>query len=149
MKNRVIDTTVGRVIFNEQMPAGMPYVNGTLKKKGLTSLVNYCHLRLGHTETVKMLDKVKDLGFLFATKAGISIGIDDLVTPPAKAELVQQANRDVVSVENQYKEGIITNGERYNKVIAIWSPSKSALNAVQTSGCILIALPSTNTGSKA
>src|SRR5262252_4048378 len=121
LKNRVIDTTVGRVIFNEHMPSGMPYVNGTLKKKGLTSLVNYCHLRLGHGETVKMLDKVKDLGFLFATKAGISIGVDDLVTPPAKAELVQQANRDVVSVENQYKEGIITNGERYNKVIAIWS----------------------------
>src|SRR5437867_5720908 len=121
LKNRVIDTTVGRVIFNEQMSRGMPYVNGTLKKKGLTSLVNYCHLRLGHAETVKMLDKVKDLGFLYATKAGISIGIDDLVTPPAKAELVQQANRDVVSVENQYKEGVITNGERYNKVIAIWS----------------------------
>jgi len=76
-------------------------------------------LRLGHAETVKMLDKVKDLGFLYATKAGISIGIDDLVTPPAKVELVQQANRDVVSVENQYKEGVITNGERYSKVIAI------------------------------
>src|SRR5437870_4448018 len=121
LKNRVIDTTVGRVIFNEQMSQGMPYVNGTLKKKGLQSLVNHCHLRLGHAETVKMLDKVKDLGFLYATKAGISIGVDDLVTPPAKAELVQQAQNGVVEVENQYKEGIITNGERYNKVIAIWS----------------------------
>jgi DNA-directed RNA polymerase subunit beta' len=120
-KNRVIDTTVGRVIFNEHMPEGMPYINGTLKKKGLQSLVNYCHLRLGHQETVKMLDKVKDLGFLYATKAGISIGIDDLVTPPQKIDLVQQANQEVVEVENQYKEGIITNGERYNKVIAIWS----------------------------
>ncbi|HEV8483145.1 MAG TPA: DNA-directed RNA polymerase subunit beta' [Blastocatellia bacterium] len=121
LENRVIDTTVGRVIFNEHMPAEMPYVNGSLRRKGLGSLVNYCHLRLGHVETVKMLDKVKDLGFLYATKAGISIGIDDLVTPPKKAELVQQADSDVVEVENQYKEGIITNGERYNKVIAIWS----------------------------
>jgi DNA-directed RNA polymerase subunit beta' len=76
---------------------------------------------LGHQETVKMLDRVKDLGFLYATKAGISIGIDDLVTPPAKAVLVQKAQSDAVEVENQYKEGIITNGERYNKVIAIWS----------------------------
>jgi DNA-directed RNA polymerase subunit beta' len=121
MNNRVIDTTVGRVILNEHMPAEMPYINGTLKKKGLTSLVNYCHLRLGHAETVRMLDKVKDLGFLYATKAGISIGIDDLVTPPRKVDLVQDAQNRVVEVENQYKEGIITNGERYNKVIAIWS----------------------------
>ncbi|HTG18115.1 MAG TPA: DNA-directed RNA polymerase subunit beta', partial [Blastocatellia bacterium] len=121
LHNRVIDTTVGRVIFNEHMPKGMPYVNGSLKKKGLQSLVNYCHLRLGHQETVKMLDRVKELGFLYATKAGISIGIDDLVTPPAKAGLVQGAQNDAVEVENQYKEGIITNGERYNKIIAIWS----------------------------
>jgi DNA-directed RNA polymerase subunit beta' len=120
LTNRVIDTTVGRVIFNEHMPQDMPFINGTLKKKGLQSLVNYCHLRLGHNETVRMLDKVKDLGFLYATKAGISIGIDDLVTPPSKAELVAEANSEVVDVENQYKEGIITNGERYNRVIAIW-----------------------------
>jgi DNA-directed RNA polymerase subunit beta' len=121
IQNRVIDTTVGRVIFNAQMPSTMPYVNGTLKRKGLQSLVNYCHLRLGHRETVVMLDKVKDLGFLYATKAGISIGVDDLVTPPSKVDLVQHAHNDVAEVEKQYKEGIITNGERYNKVIAIWS----------------------------
>jgi DNA-directed RNA polymerase subunit beta' len=121
LENRVIDTTVGRVIFNEHMPEEMPYVNGTLKRKGLGSLVNYVHLRLGHQETVKMLDKVKDLGFLHATIAGISIGIDDLVTPPSKVDLVKKAQGEVVDVENQYKEGIITNGERYNKVIAIWS----------------------------
>ncbi len=121
LQGRIIDTTVGRVIFNEHLPADMPFVNGTLKKKGLQSLVNYCHLRLGHATTVKMLDRVKELGFLYATKAGISIGIDDLVTPPKKVELVQQANDEVIEVENQYKEGIITNGERYNKIIAIWS----------------------------
>ncbi|HYP27843.1 MAG TPA: DNA-directed RNA polymerase subunit beta' [Blastocatellia bacterium] len=121
LENRVIDTTIGRVIFNDHMPAEMPYINGTLKKKGLQSIVNYCHLRLGHAETVRMLDKVKELGFLYATKAGISISVDDLVTPPSKVDLVQNAQNDVVEIENQYKEGIITNGERYNKVIAIWS----------------------------
>jgi DNA-directed RNA polymerase subunit beta' len=118
---RVINTTVGRVIFNDQIPSGLSYINGTLKKKGLQSLVNYCHLRLGHEMTVKMLDDLKSLGFLYATRAGISIGIDDLVTPEAKKTLVAQAERDVIDVEKQYRDGVITNGERYNKIIAIWS----------------------------
>jgi DNA-directed RNA polymerase subunit beta' len=87
---RVINTTVGRVIFNDQIPEGLPFINGTMKKKGLTSIVNYCHIRLGHEMTVKMLDDLKTLGFLYATKAGISIGIDDLVTPEAKRLLSRQ-----------------------------------------------------------
>ncbi|HEX5875934.1 MAG TPA: DNA-directed RNA polymerase subunit beta' [Pyrinomonadaceae bacterium] len=118
---RVINTTVGRVIFNDSIPAGLPFINGTLKKKGLQSLVNYSHIRLGHEMTVKMLDDLKTLGFLYATKAGISIGIDDLVTPPSKKGLVDKADKDVIAVEQQYLDGVITNGERYNKVIAIWS----------------------------
>ncbi len=118
---RVINTTVGRVIFNDQIPEGLPFINGTMKKKGLTSIVNYCHIRLGHEMTVKMLDDLKTLGFLYATKAGISIGIDDLVTPEAKKTLVATAETDVIDVEQQYLDGVITNGERYNKVIAIWS----------------------------
>jgi DNA-directed RNA polymerase subunit beta' len=118
---RVINTTVGRVIFNDQIPKGLPFINGTLKKKGLQSIVNYCHIRLGHEMTVKMLDDLKNLGFLYATKAGISIGIDDLVTPDAKKNLVAKADKDVIAVEQQYLDGVITNGERYNKVVAIWS----------------------------
>jgi DNA-directed RNA polymerase subunit beta' len=118
---RVVNTTVGRVIFNDSIPAGLPYFNGTLKKKGLTSLVNYSHIRLGHEMTVKMLDDLKNLGFLYATRAGISIGIDDLVTPEAKKPLVKKAEADVIAVEQQYLDGVITSGERYNKVIAIWS----------------------------
>src|SRR3989442_510556 len=117
----VINTTVGRVIFNDAIPTGLPYINGTLRKKGLQSLVNYSHIRLGHEMTVKMLDDLKSLGFLYATKAGISIGIDDLVTPPSKPEIVGKAEKDVITVEQQYRDGVITNGERYNKVIAIWS----------------------------
>ena len=118
---RVINTTVGRVIFNDSIPPGLPFINGTLKKKGLQSLVNYSHIRLGHEMTVKMLDDLKTLGFLYATKAGISIGIDDLVTPDAKKPLVDKAEKEVIAVEQQYLDGVITNGERYNKVIAIWS----------------------------
>ena len=92
-----------------------------LRKKGLGALVNYCYLRFGLETTVAMLDGVKTLGFLYATKAGISIGIDDLVVPQSKASLVSNAEKEVIEVEKQYQEGAITHGERYNKVIAIWS----------------------------
>ncbi|MGH9914628.1 MAG: DNA-directed RNA polymerase subunit beta', partial [Pyrinomonadaceae bacterium] len=118
---RVIDTTVGRVIFNDQIGKGLPFINGTMRKKGLQSLVTYCHLCLGHEATVKMLDDLKTLGFLHATLAGISIGIDDLVTPASKKDIVAEADNEVIEVEKQYQEGVITNGERYNKVIAKWS----------------------------
>jgi DNA-directed RNA polymerase subunit beta' len=121
IERRTISTTVGRVIFNDALPEGLPYINGTMKKKGLTNLVSFCHLRLGHAETVKVLDNLKNIGFLYATKAGLSIGIDDLVTPPNKFDLLKSAEGEVIEVEKQYQEGIITKGERYNKVINIWS----------------------------
>ena len=119
--NQLIATTVGRAIFNDHLPAEMPYVNGLLKKKGLQQLVNYCYLRYGLETTVKMLDELKDLGFLYATKAGFTISIDDLIIPGNKGELVERARQDVIEVEQQYLDGAITNGERYNKVVAIWS----------------------------
>jgi len=121
VSGRTINTTVGRVIFNDHLPEEMPYVNGLLKKKGLTSLVNFCFLRYGHAHTVRMLDELKELGFAYATRAGISIGIDDLVTPKDKPALVAAAENEVIKVEQQYKDGVITNGERKNKVVAIWS----------------------------
>src|SRR6266849_6029138 len=95
-----------KVILNDSIPAGLPFLNGTLKKKGLQSLVNYSHIRLGHEMTVKMLDDLKNLGFLYATKAGISIGIDDLVTPDSKREIVAKAEKDVITVEQQYHDGV-------------------------------------------
>jgi DNA-directed RNA polymerase subunit beta' len=116
-----MDTTVGRVILNDHLPQDMPYVNGLLKKKGLGQLVQYCYLKFGLQTTVQMLDEIKSLGFLYATRAGISIGIDDMVVPGEKAGLVREAEREVVAVENQYQDGAITHGERYNKIIEIWS----------------------------
>jgi DNA-directed RNA polymerase subunit beta' len=121
VNNRLVNTTVGRVIFNDHLPEEMPYVNGLLKKKGLGQLVNYCYLRYGQETTVQMLDDLKELGFLYATKAGISIGIDDLIVPSNKGELVSRANDETLQVEQQYQDGAITKGERYNKVISIWS----------------------------
>jgi len=118
---KIINTTVGRVIFNDSLPKGIPYLNGLLKKKGLQQLVQSCYLRYGLERTVEMLDSLKNLGFLYATKSGLSIGIDDLIIPAEKPALVEKARDEVVKVEQQYLEGAITNGERYNKVIAVWS----------------------------
>src|SRR6185295_18138544 len=121
VKNTIINTTIGRVILNGNLPEGTPYINGLLRKKGLQGLVQYGYLRFGLEKTVEMLDAIKDLGFQYATRAGISIGIDDLVIPEVKDKLVGQAQKEVIDVEKQYLDGAITNGERYNKVIAIWS----------------------------
>ena len=119
--HRIINTTVGRVLFNEALPSEMPYINGLLKKKGLQQTVQYRYLRFGIPKTVEMLDSLKTLGFTYATKSGLSIGIDDLIIPASKPMQVQQARDEVIKVEQQYLEGAITNGERYNKVIAVWS----------------------------
>jgi DNA-directed RNA polymerase subunit beta' len=120
-KNHMLNTTVGRVILFDNMPEGMPFINGLLKKKGLGQLVSYTYLRYGPEMTVTMLDHIKELGFLYATRAGITIGIDDLIVPPGKRDFVENAQNEVVKVDQQYRDGAITNGERYNKVIAIWS----------------------------
>ena len=116
-----METTVGRVILNDLLPDEMPFINGLLKKKGLAQLVQYCYLHFGLQTTVGMLDEVKELGFRYATRAGISIGIDDMVVPSLKEELVRDAERQVIEVQEQYQEGAITQGERYNKIIEIWS----------------------------
>src|SRR6516162_9246667 len=116
-----METTVGRVILNDHLPQDMPFVNGLLKKKGLGQLVQYCYLKYGLPTTVTMLDQVKALGFLYATRAGISIGIDDMIVPGEKAGLVRDAEKAVIEVVSQYQEGAITHGERYNKIIEIWS----------------------------
>src|ERR1700726_4956121 len=116
-----INTTGGRVILNDVLPDVMPYVNGLLKKKGLGQLVNYCYLKNGLEITVKMLDRIKDLGFNFATRSGLSVGLDDVVIPDTKYTVVRDAEKQVIAVQQQYLDGAITNGERNNKVIQIWS----------------------------
>ena len=121
VERKVISTTAGRVVFNAALPDELPYFNGLFKKKGLGQLVQYCYLRFGVSKTVEMLDSLKKLGFGYATKSGLSIGIEDLIVPELKASLIKKANDEVIRVEQQYLEGAITNGERYNKVIAIWS----------------------------
>jgi len=121
LERQFVKTTVGRAILNDHLPQDMPYINGLLKKKGIGSLVNYCYLRFGLEVTVKMLDEIKQLGFQYATRAGLSIGIDDMIIPETKKGVVKNAEKQVIEVQQQYLDGAITNGERYNKVIEIWS----------------------------
>lgn len=121
-EGRIIETTAGRVVFNERIiQYGMPFINGTLKKKGLQSLVNFAFLKLGQEKTVALLDELKSMGFLYATKSGVSIGVDDMVTPPNKKEIIEKAYEEVSKLQKQYEEATITNLERVNKVTAIWS----------------------------
>ncbi len=119
--SKIISTTVGRAILNASLPKPMPFVNGLLKKKGLQQLVQKCYLDNGLEKTVEMLDSLKNTGFTYATRSGLSIGIDDLIIPASKVRLVDAARAEVIKIETQYLEGAITNGERYNKIIAVWS----------------------------
>jgi len=120
MERQFIQTTVGRVIFNSHLPSHMPFINGLLKKKGVQQLVYFAYLNYGLEGTVVLLDKLKELGFTYATKSGISIGIDDMLIPGDKVKLVDAAEREVVKVQQQYLDGAITHGERYNKIVSLW-----------------------------
>ena len=93
VENKIINTTVGRVLFNAALPEGMPFVNGLLKKKGLQQLVQRCYLHHGLQKTVEMLDGLKTTGFTYATRSGLSIGIKDLIIPKSKPELVVEGQR--------------------------------------------------------
>src|SRR2546428_136145 len=121
LERQFIQTTVGRVIFNSHLPKHMPFINGLLKKKGVQQLIYYAYLRFGLEGTVVLLDQLKALGFQYATRSGISIGIDDMVIPGDKSKLVETAEKEVVKVQQQYLDGAITHGERYNKIISLWS----------------------------
>ncbi|MES1248284.1 MAG: DNA-directed RNA polymerase subunit beta', partial [Actinomycetota bacterium] len=120
LENQLIETTVGRVIFNMHLPKEIPYINGLLKKRGLQDLVGYCFIKLGNDATVRMLDEIKEVSFLYATKAGISFGVDDMVVPSRKQDIIAQAHREVNEIDNQRSAGVITHGERHNKIIDIW-----------------------------
>jgi DNA-directed RNA polymerase subunit beta' len=120
VENFHLETTVGRVIFNSGLPPELPFINGQLKKGGLQSLVSFVYLRFGHEVTVRLLDALKNTGFAWATLAGISIGAGDMMVPDAKEGLIVNALREVEEVERQRSGGIITAGERLNKIVDIW-----------------------------
>ncbi|MDR0485887.1 MAG: DNA-directed RNA polymerase subunit beta', partial [Elusimicrobiota bacterium] len=120
-------TTVGRVIFNEHLPKesdgsySLGYQNKNMTKKELGSLVDRCYKELGQFKTIVLLDEIKKLGYKYATRAGVSISIDEMKIPPKKEILVREAKNSIKSIENQAKQGLITESERYNKIIDIWT----------------------------
>ncbi len=123
LDGRLIDTTVGRVIMSESVPSVIRFeeINRVMDKKRLADLIDICYRRAGNKETVILADKLKDLGYQYATKAGISICIDDMKIPRKKEKLLDKAYDEVKEIQKQYNEGLITDGERYNKVIDIWA----------------------------
>jgi DNA-directed RNA polymerase subunit beta' len=123
IRDQFVETTVGRALLSDILPEGLPFelINQTLTKKVLSALINTCYRRLGLKETVIFADQLMYTGFHFATCSGISIGVNDLVIPDNKAAIIANAEIQVKEIETQYASGLVTQGERYNKVVDIWS----------------------------
>ena len=118
-------TTTGRIILSEILPGKLSFslINKVMTKKALRSLVNESYRSEGIKSTVILSDKLKDIGYKYATSSGISISIGDMIIPSRKGEIIEKAEQDVIKIDDQYKSGLITNGEKYNKVIDIWAQS--------------------------
>jgi DNA-directed RNA polymerase subunit beta' len=116
-----VETTPGRIILNEELPEQIEFINEELSEKQLHALISDCYKRNGSYITVQMLDVIKDMGFKYATKFGATIGMEDIVIPEAKKELITKANAQVEEIQRQYLQGHITNEERYNRVVEVWS----------------------------
>ncbi len=121
INGELVETTVGRVIFNQAMPAGEPYFNTVTDKKALSRIVDNSYRKYGFAATGDLLDGIKKLGFQYATKGGVTIGNADIIIPGQKKEILSDAEKQVGQVENQYRRGLITEDERYRKVIGIWN----------------------------
>ena len=118
---KIIETTVGRVTFSEIWPSELGFYNKAAGKSQLGDLIWKCYKFAGHDKTVAMLDKLKELGFREATKSGASIGIDDMIVPKERDQEIDAAQKQIKEVEKQYRKGVITPGERYNKIVDIWT----------------------------
>jgi DNA-directed RNA polymerase subunit beta' len=126
----LIVTTAGRVLFNEALPPALGYVNKNLDRKAIESLISACFSDLGAEQTALLLDDLKDLGFEYATRGGVTVGIDDIVIPQAKGEIVERGQEEVNKIAKQYRQGVITEGERYNKVIDTWTHATTEVEQV-------------------
>ncbi len=122
-KTQLVETTIGRALLSELLPAGLSFdlVNCDLNKKNISTLINACCRTVGLKDTVVFADRLMYTGFYHATRAGISIGVDDMVVPDEKAQIIAEAEEGVKEIEEQYANGLVTVGERYNKVVDIWA----------------------------
>ena len=124
-----LKTTVGRAIFNEKIPEDMRYINKMVDRKALGKLVAEVYRRHGSAVTATVLDGIKELGFVFATRAGTTIGLEDIAVPPDKSRIIQEAEKEVETIQQQYNRGLITAEERYQRVIAVWNEAKDKVTA--------------------
>jgi len=127
---KVIETTVGRVIFSEIWPEELGFYNKSCGKAQLGDLIWRCHKVVGHERTVTTLDKLKEAGFREATRSGTSIGIDDMIIPKEKGQEIDNAHKQIAEIEKQYRKGVITTGERYNKIVDIWTHCTDQISGV-------------------
>ena len=136
INGEIKDTTVGRVVLYGNLPEEIPFdtVNKVMNKKELANLIDYCYRTCGDKTTVLLADRLKDLGFKYATISGMSIAIHDMVIPANKKDIVSMADKDVLKIQKQYMDGLITDGERYNKVIDIWAQATEKIAAEMLSG---------------
>jgi DNA-directed RNA polymerase subunit beta' len=120
---RVVDTTVGRSLLSEILPKGLSFdaINQDMTKKIISATINMCYRTVGLKETVVFADQLMYTGFQYATRSGVSIGVDDMVVPQQKGKILATADKEVKEIQEQYSSGLVTNGERYNKVVDIWS----------------------------
>ncbi|MFQ5937842.1 MAG: DNA-directed RNA polymerase subunit beta', partial [Acidiferrobacterales bacterium] len=127
--SKFYDSTVGRALLSELLPEGLSFdlVNCDLNKKHISTLINACYRTVGLKETVIFADQLMYMGFSYATRGGISIGVEDMVTPAEKAEILRRAESEVKSIQKQYASGLLTDGERYNKVVDIWSRTSESV----------------------
>ncbi|HEX8030127.1 MAG TPA: DNA-directed RNA polymerase subunit beta' [Vicinamibacterales bacterium] len=134
-QTKLTDTTVGRALLSEILPKGLPFsnINKALKKKEISKLINTSFRKCGLKETVVLADKLLQAGFKLATRAGISIAIDDMLVPKQKVELIDRAEKEVKEIEQQYVSGLVTAGERYNKVVDIWGKTGDEVGKVMMS----------------
>ena len=128
------DTSVGRVILNNILPEEVGYIDDLIDKKRLSKLVNETYLIAGNQKTVTFLDKLKNLGFDAATKAGISIAISDILIPDKKHDIIDQAQKEVDGIQDKFKRHVLTDGERYNKIIDIWTHATNNIAATMMNG---------------
>ncbi len=123
----VVETTVGRCIFNDMLPSGMPFYNKTMSQKALSEVISDCFKYAGSAQTVELLDNIKNLGFKYATLAGLSFGITDLKIPARKQEIIEETEKRVGKIHKNYNDGVLTEGERYNQVIDAWTNARVAV----------------------
>jgi DNA-directed RNA polymerase subunit beta' len=136
-ETKLVDTTVGRALLSEILPKGLPFsnINKALKKKEISRLINTSFRKCGLKETVVFADKLLQSGFRLATRAGISIAIDDMLVPKEKHGLIERAEKEVKEIEQQYVSGLVTAGERYNKVVDIWGKTGDEVGKVMMASC--------------